>query len=147
MIIGQVNADLAQMLLPGIHIGVALRLCPMQPVVLLAHQVQAQCGCFDLLDDHRLFAGIQAIDPAAHFQRRVSAFNPVGDLHFGFISFGAGALHALMALCAELGAIAPLKPTRGQITRLQYKFHQAADRDDMRLDYFSGGAGSVCIFA
>ena len=109
----------------------------MQRVVLLAHQLQAQGGCFDLLDDHRLCAGIYAIDPAAHFHGRVSAFNPVGDLHFGFIAFGAGALHPLMALRAELGAIAPLKPARGQITRLQYKFHQASDRDDMRLACFS----------
>ena len=41
-----------------------------------------------------------------HFHRRVGAFNPVSDLHFTFIAGGAGALYALMTLCAQLGAIA-----------------------------------------
>ena len=106
-------------------------------VMLLAYQFQAQCGCFDLFNDHWLLIGIDAIHPAAHFQGRVSAFHLVGDLHFRFIASGAGALHALVALRAELGAVAPLKPSRGQVTRLQNKFHQASDRDDMRFAYLN----------
>jgi hypothetical protein len=46
-----------------------------------------------------------------------------------------------MALRAELGAIAPLKTARRQITRLQHKFDQAVDRDNVRLATFSRRSG------
>ncbi len=136
MIIGQVNAHLIDMPLTGVHIRIAFGLRPMQWIVLLVHMLQAEGGRFDLFDDHGVFIDIKPIDPSSYFQRWVRALDLISDLHFGFIAFRAGALHALMASCAKLGAIAPLEPARGQITRLQYKFHQAADRDAVRLAYF-----------
>jgi len=100
-------------------------------VVILAYQVQAQGGCFDLFNDHRLCIGIKAIDPAAHLDGRIGIFGLVRNLHFGFVSFRARALYLFMALRAKLGPIAALKPTGSQIACLQHKLYQAADGNEM----------------